>query len=69
VLHENLKVLDLSECDVSDDSLHHFSKCPNITKIDLNAAKQSRHNITSEGNIPQHWYQNYNNFLLCIKVS
>ena len=49
VLHENLKVLDLSESDVSDEGLRHLCKCPQLQKIDLNSAKQSRVNISTQG--------------------
>lgn len=49
VLHENLRVLDLSESDVSDEGLRHLCKCPQLQKIDLNSAKQSRVNISSQG--------------------
>ncbi|XP_048769304.2 protein AMN1 homolog [Ostrea edulis] len=49
VIHENLKVLDLSESDVSDEGLQHLCKCPQLQKIDLNSAKQSRLNISSQG--------------------
>ncbi|XP_021355399.1 protein AMN1 homolog [Mizuhopecten yessoensis] len=49
VLHEKLKVLDLSECEVSDAGLQHLSKCLQLKKIDLNSAKLSRGNISSEG--------------------
>ncbi|XP_060070166.1 protein AMN1 homolog [Ylistrum balloti] len=49
VLHEKLKVLDLSECDVTDTGLQHLSKCPQLKKLDLNSAKVSRSNISTEG--------------------
>ncbi|XP_033739686.1 protein AMN1 homolog [Pecten maximus] len=49
VLHENLKVLDLSECEVSDTGLQHLTKCSQLKKLDLNSAKLSRSEITSEG--------------------
>ena len=40
VLHPKIKVIDLSECDISD---------PNLRKIDLNSAKQNRITISSRG--------------------
>ncbi|XP_069102421.1 protein AMN1 homolog isoform X1 [Argopecten irradians] len=49
VLHQKLKVLDLSECEVSDVGLQHLLKCPQLKKLDLNSAKLSRSNISSQG--------------------
>ncbi|XP_069102431.1 protein AMN1 homolog isoform X2 [Argopecten irradians] len=48
VLHQKLKVLDLSECEVSDVGLQHLLKCPQLKKLDLNSAKLSRSNISSQ---------------------
>ncbi|KAL3881832.1 hypothetical protein ACJMK2_028224 [Sinanodonta woodiana] len=49
VLYDHLKTLDLSECDVTDKTLQSLCRCPQLRKIDLNAAKQSRITITTEG--------------------
>ena len=50
VLHRGVRVLDLSECEVSDDALAVIARYgTNIRKIDLNAGKASRTNITSSG--------------------
>ncbi|XP_074649503.1 protein AMN1 homolog isoform X2 [Tubulanus polymorphus] len=49
VISNSLKVLDLSECEVTDTGLLKLSKCQNIRKIDLNSAKSSRDDVTSAG--------------------
>jgi len=50
LLHDKVRTLDLSFCDVSDDSLQIIStKCPALRKIDLNSNKISRTDITSQG--------------------
>lgn len=48
-LHDKISVLDLSECTISDVGLGHISKCFNLRKIDINSAKESRTEISSEG--------------------
>ncbi|XP_052102960.1 protein AMN1 homolog [Mytilus californianus] len=48
-LHDKISVLDLSECTISDVGLGHISKCSNLRKIDINSAKESRTEISSEG--------------------
>lgn len=49
VLHQQVKTLDLADCDISDNGLQAVCKCTQLRKIDLNANKESRTNITSEG--------------------
>ena len=50
VLHPKIKVIDLSECDISDRCLESVAvMCPNLRKIDLNSAKQNRITISSRG--------------------
>ncbi|XP_064618070.1 protein AMN1 homolog [Liolophura sinensis] len=49
VLHDKLKVLDLSECDITDAALEQVHICPQLRKIDLNSAKHNRVNITTTG--------------------
>lgn len=49
VLHPSLRELELSECSVSDSGLSSLCICKNLRKLDLNATKNSRENITSEG--------------------
>ena len=50
VLHPKIKVIDLSECDISDRCLESIAvMCPNLRKIDLNSAKQNRITISSRG--------------------
>lgn len=45
-----VKELDFSECEISDESLEIVSKtCKNLTKIDINATKGNRTDITSNG--------------------
>jgi len=55
VLYDNVRDLDLSECEVSDNSLAVIaSRCHILKKVDLNAAKSSRTAVTSQG-----WYDKY----------
>ena len=50
VLHPKIRVIDLSECDISDRCLESIAvMCPNLRKIDLNSAKQNRITISSRG--------------------
>lgn len=49
VLHRNVKILDLSDCEVSDQGLTAIRRCTELRKLDLNSNKQSRTNISSEG--------------------
>ncbi|KAK3098673.1 hypothetical protein FSP39_021833 [Pinctada imbricata] len=49
VVHESLRVLDLSESDISDQGLSSLRRCPKLQKIDLNSAKKSRTMVTSQG--------------------
>ncbi|XP_071941805.1 protein AMN1 homolog isoform X2 [Antedon mediterranea] len=49
LVHNKTKTLDLSECDITDESLHKLSSCRNLCKIDLNATKENRTSITSLG--------------------
>ncbi|KAL5010984.1 hypothetical protein ScPMuIL_013289 [Solemya velum] len=49
VLHDKLMVLDLSESSISDVGLQHINKCPQLRKLDLNATKGCRPEITTEG--------------------
>lgn len=44
-----MKILDLSDCDISDQGLTAICRCAQLQKLDLNANKQSRTNVTSEG--------------------
>ena len=62
ILHDKVRVLDLTECDISDAALHVIgSKCPLLRKIDLNSTKVPRTSITSDGELnkwgghPQQW--------------
>ena len=46
-----MRILDLSESEVSDRSLEVIARYGGILqKLDLNAAKENRTNITSQGN-------------------
>ncbi|XP_072015655.1 protein AMN1 homolog isoform X2 [Amphiura filiformis] len=49
VVHGRTKILDLSECDVTDAGLQRLAVCRNLRKIDLNSAKDNRTTITSAG--------------------
>ncbi|XP_052811039.1 protein AMN1 homolog [Mya arenaria] len=49
VLHSKVRTLDLSDCDLSDRGLQAICQCTHLQKIDLNASKESRTNITSDG--------------------
>lgn len=49
VLHPALRELELCECSISDEGLASLCICKNLRKLDLNATKNSRENITSEG--------------------
>ncbi|XP_070543645.1 protein AMN1 homolog [Ptychodera flava] len=49
VIHDRVKVLDLSECDVTDDGLQAITLCKQLRKLDLNAAKENRTSITTRG--------------------
>lgn len=49
-VNSTVKELDFSECEISDKSLDIVSKtCRNLTKIDINAAKGNRTDISSRG--------------------
>ncbi|WAR09303.1 AMN1-like protein [Mya arenaria] len=48
VLHSKVRTLDLSDCDLSDRGLQAICQCTHLQKIDLNASKESRTNITSD---------------------
>ncbi|XP_064629069.1 protein AMN1 homolog isoform X2 [Lineus longissimus] len=52
VLHPNVKSIDLSGCDVGDVGLKKLCVCRQLRKVDLNALKEPRTNITAEGIIP-----------------
>jgi len=49
VLHPALRELELCECRVTDNGLACLCVCKNLRKLDLNATKNSRDNITSQG--------------------
>lgn len=49
VLHPALRELELCECMISDDGLAAICVCKNLRKLDLNATKNPRENITSVG--------------------
>ncbi|XP_044173135.1 protein AMN1 homolog isoform X2 [Acropora millepora] len=49
VLHPSLRDLELCECRISDSGLASLCVCKNLRKLDLNATKNSRDDITSEG--------------------
>lgn len=49
VLHPSLRDLELCECRISDSGLASLCVCENLRKLDLNATKNSRDDITSEG--------------------
>lgn len=49
VLHPSLRDLELCECRISDSGLASLCVCKNLRKLDLNATKNSRNDITSEG--------------------
>ena len=49
VLHPALRELELCECAISDSGLSFVCVCKNLRKLDLNATKNLRENITSEG--------------------
>ncbi|CAH3148035.1 unnamed protein product [Pocillopora meandrina] len=49
VLHPTLRELELCECAISDRGLSFICVCKNLRKLDLNAAKNSRADVTSEG--------------------
>jgi hypothetical protein len=50
VLHDKVREMDLSECEVSDSSLNVIaSTCHLLRKIDLNAAKSPRTAVTTQG--------------------
>nr|XP_006817467.1 PREDICTED: uncharacterized protein LOC100370660 [Saccoglossus kowalevskii] len=49
VIHNKVRELDLSECDITDDGLRILALCKQLRKIDLNAAKEDRTTITSVG--------------------
>ena len=50
VLYSNCRVLDLSECNISDRGLRSLALCRELKKLDLNSAKENRTDITTEGN-------------------
>ncbi|XP_069696378.1 protein AMN1 homolog [Periplaneta americana] len=47
LLHKNVKILDLSECNVSDDSIRLIHKCRYLEKLDLNPGRNQTRDITS----------------------
>lgn len=49
MLHPSLRDLELCECRISDSGLASLCVCKNLRKLDLNATKNSRDDITSEG--------------------
>ena len=49
VLHPNVVSLDLSESSVTDVGLAAVAVCRRLQKIDLNAVKGTRANITYQG--------------------
>ena len=49
VLHPALRELELCECTITDSGLACLSICKNLRKLDLNATKNSRESITSDG--------------------
>lgn len=49
VLHPNVVSLDLSESSVTDVGLAAVAVCRRLQKIDLNAVKGTRTNITYQG--------------------
>lgn len=50
LLSDKIRVLDLRDCDISDNALLEIAKvCCYLQNIDLNALKDSRTNITSQG--------------------
>ncbi|XP_078000622.1 protein AMN1 homolog [Glandiceps talaboti] len=49
VIHDKVRELDLSECDMTDDGLLVVSLCKQLRKVDLNAAKQNRTSISTAG--------------------
>ncbi|XP_068738957.1 protein AMN1 homolog [Montipora capricornis] len=49
VLHPALRDLELCECRISDNGLRSLCICKNLRKLDLNATKNPRDDITSEG--------------------
>lgn len=49
VVHANVVSLDLSESDVSDIGLAALVVCRRLQKIDLNAVKGTRTNVTYQG--------------------
>lgn len=48
-MHPNVVVVDLSESDVSDVGIAALAICRRLQKIDLNALKGTRSNITYQG--------------------
>ena len=53
VLHPTLRELELCECAISDRGLSFICVCKNLRKLDLNATKTSRADVTSEGMLHQ----------------
>jgi len=52
LLSDKIRVLDLRDCDISDNALLEIAKvCRYLQNIDLNALKDSRTNITSQGTL------------------
>ncbi|XP_022094778.1 protein AMN1 homolog [Acanthaster planci] len=49
VIHNGTKILDLGECDITDEGLNKLTVCKNLRKLDLNSAKESRTRVTSAG--------------------
>ncbi|XP_038058927.1 protein AMN1 homolog [Patiria miniata] len=49
VINSSTKILDLGECDITDEGLHKLTVCKNLRKLDLNSAKESRTMVTSRG--------------------
>ena len=51
MLHPALRDLELCECRISDNGLSSLCICKNLRKLDLNATKNPRDDITSEGKL------------------
>ena len=49
LLHPNVKTLDLSECSISDDSVHAIYKCTHLNKLDLIPGRNQNREIRTAG--------------------
>lgn len=50
LLHNNLKVLDLSECEITDASLKLIAAtCTKLRKLDINSVKESKTSVSATG--------------------